>query len=454
MANLPIDPATIPAGPDPPLAPKAISSPVSKPADLPNSTRYEFYSDPTFPNLEYCGVPITVLTYPTKLAYLTPHEEAGHFHSREHEQLYNIIKHALNRHLDDLKKFHLTEVLQEPSTSSSLEKQHADEFHQELSRRVGWITTPDQTAIPSLDRPASIAGQKQNSPFPSINNFIKNFPNISVAATVADFYLRQDERMAEHRRIMELRHNWETWECYFRFHRCAVMLRRACPADSRKHDHVGRRIGLFRLMFSRTENLLHYFIPDIDSYYEDNRSRHLGTAPSDMALREAQFAVLKKVRMALYEKSMSFPLRMCPGKRTIVEFFHPLQLPMTVPRTAEKAYDEWFKRPGWFPERESQKQQDDVLRVVSLMWKSPTLKEHYEKMDRGLYHVNDNAVAVMRPVSPSLMAEGKEEKEEPKPKKPEPKPEPKPKPVSDEPTVEPKSSQQLQSASSVNLVSF
>lgn len=436
-----LDPGTNPAASDPSLAPKAISSPVSKPITNPATTRYEFYSDPQFPNLEYSKIPIGVLTYPTNLAYLTPHEEAGHFHSREHEQLYAIIKNALDRHLIFLKKTHLLEERQEPHTSGALEKQHADSFHRELSRRVGWLTTPGQENLPSLDRPASIAGQKQNSAFASINNFIKHFPNISVAATVADFYMRQDDRMAEYRRIMELRHKWEVWECYFRFHRAAVMLRRACPAESKAGGDTDSTPRLWRLIFSPTETLLHYFIPDIDSYYEDDGSRHLGTPASDLALREAQFQVCKKIRKSLYEKSLSFPLRMCPGKRTIVEFFHPKQLPMKVPKTAHQAYTMWFQRPEWYPERENKQQQAEVMRVISLLWKSPTLKEHYEKMDNGGYYLQENPVAVIKPISPGLVEEVKREREAEKSV------------LMEEEGVEPKSSQQLQTASSVNLVS-
>lgn len=321
-------------GPFPaPVCAPEFPPPLFRQPPTPNAIRTAFSSPP----FNWNGIPLRIFRSPTSLSEFTKFEEQGEFLGREHKYWYKILKSALERDLQDLKRRHDIETELQPSLRAMYEQEETARFHAEFMEKLQW----GQESSPLLLRPAEFVDneygqQRENevaegpqalqneefhtiimdfkkqgldTEFPSIRTFFGGYPGPSVAWAVQDFYRRQESARVSAKIGLEFQQMWEWSERHWNFFEASSKLRqwvqKLIDKQNRRPTRLVQEYSMKTLNWS----------PAIESH----KRRH-------------QWAVLKRI-MNVYEcRDEIFPEVSAPAGQTFDRYF-----------------GKYGKKEGWYP---------------------------------------------------------------------------------------------------------
>lgn len=302
------------------------------------------------PPFVWNGVSLRVFREPTSLSEFAKLEERGQFLSQEHKHWYKILKSALAKDLEDLKKRHEIENGMEPSLRAAIEEREKEEFHKEFMRKLQW----GEDSSPLLLRPANYSDNGLGQPgesnanvntlpheefheamvkfvsrgletkIPSIKMYFENYPGPTVAWAVQDFYKRQELAREAAKLGLEFQQMWEWGERHWNFFEGAARLR------------AWVRKGIAKAQWCSAD-ILHEYDTTVKNWTPIMESRK----------RRHQWAVLKRIMRAYELRNEKFPEIWAPAGRSFEQYF-----------------GKYGKKEGWYPvdiELESSNSTDNVI---------------------------------------------------------------------------------------------
>lgn len=287
------------------------------------------------PPFSWNGISLRVFRCPSSLADFAELEERGDFLNPEHKHWYKLLKAALEKDLEDLKRHHKVETEMEPSLRAYIEKQETIEFHDEFMAKLQWgeessplLLRPanylddegDQTedgvggrnVLPDKEFHKAIMKFKKRglkTDFPSIRTFFENYPGPSVAWAVQDFYKRQESTREAAKVGLEFQQSWEWSERHWNFFEAASKLREWVRKETRRAQKCSS--ALVREYDAKALN----WNPAIESH----KRRH-------------QWAVLKRIMRAYESRDEKFPEINAPAGRSFDRYF-----------------GKYGRKEGWYP---------------------------------------------------------------------------------------------------------
>jgi hypothetical protein len=159
---------------------------------------------------------------------MAPEEHNGIFKSKKHARQYGKLVRALMKETERLKLQQKDDLKAERARCQTERDAESNEFHAEFLARLswgqpgewGWRLGEDMLIVVgcvlSLD-PESLkeymdrlGKEKLDSKFPTINQYFRKFPTLSIAWAVDDFYKWQNARYLENENLLRIRHLCES----------------------------------------------------------------------------------------------------------------------------------------------------------------------------------------------------------------------------------------------------
>ncbi|KAG0125500.1 hypothetical protein HOY82DRAFT_139794 [Tuber indicum] len=277
------------------------------------------------------------------LSSLAPPEEKGHFLSVSHEKRYKSLKKHLYQDLEDLARRHRVENKLESAIRVAVEEREIADFHQDFTRRLEWGEESSSLLVghdvfsdalreggvlengaaglvqnsekcPREDPCVLVARFSENgqgSQFPSVRNYFRHYPRISISSAVTDFYRRLEKKREEFGNALEFQQMWEWSERHWNFFEAVSHLRdwarsekvseggRSEASEVAGNPTLGLRGGAGGLRVIR-------WTPELEA----GKRRH-------------QWAILRRIMAAFEISKEDFPEICAPSGRTLDSYFSP-----------------------------------------------------------------------------------------------------------------------------------
>ncbi|KAG0635490.1 hypothetical protein HOY80DRAFT_1057137 [Tuber brumale] len=295
------------------------------------------------PPFVWKGIPLRSFrcTSDGDLSSLAPPEEKGHFLSVSHEKRYKSLKKHLYQDLEDLARRHRVENKLESAIRVAVEERERTDFHQDFTRRLEWGEDSSSLLLAhdvfsdamreggvlengaagllqnseecTREDPcvlvARFSENGQGSQFPSVRNYFRHYPGISISLTVTDFYRRLEKKREEFGNALEFQQMWEWSERHWNFFEAVSHLR-----DWACLEKVNKGGGPETLEMTRN------LTPGSPGGAED-----LGvirwTPGLEAGKRRHQWAILRRIMAAFEISEEDFPEICAPGGRTLYSYF-------------------------------------------------------------------------------------------------------------------------------------
>ncbi|RPB05179.1 hypothetical protein L873DRAFT_1840136 [Choiromyces venosus 120613-1] len=295
------------------------------------------------PPFVWKGVPLRSFrcTSDGDLSILAGPEEKGQFLGPSHEKRYKSLKKHLYQDLEDLARRHKVENKLESAIRVAAEEREVTDFHEDFTQRLEWgeessslilghnlfsdsmreegilengatVLIQNSEARPREDpyvRVARFSENGQGSPFPSVRNYFRHYPAISISLTVTDFYRRLEQKREEFGNALEFQQMWEWSERHWNFFEAVSHLRDW--ARSEKGNEEGKSETLevaTNLTLNSPDGAEDLTVIEWSPELEARKRRH-------------QWAILRRIIAAFEINEEDFPEICAPGGRTLDSYF-------------------------------------------------------------------------------------------------------------------------------------
>lgn len=290
------------------------------------------------PPFVWKGVPLRSFrcTSDGDLSKLAPLEEKGHFLSVPHEKRYKSLKRNLYQDLEDLARRHKVENKLESAIRVAVEEREITDFHEDFTRRLEW---GDESSSLLLGRDvfsdamredgilengaagliqnsreraredpyvavARFSENGQGSPFPSVRNYFRHYPGISISLTVTDFYRRLEQKREEFGNALEFQQMWEWSERHWNFFEAVSRLREWARSKKASEDGIFEVSEVATNLDDAEDLEVIWWSPELEA----EKRRH-------------QWAILRRIIAAFKINEEDFPEICAPGGRTLDCYF-------------------------------------------------------------------------------------------------------------------------------------
>jgi len=295
------------------------------------------------PPFVWKGVPLRSFrcTSDGDLSKLAPLEERGHFFSLPHEKRYKSLKRHLYQDLEDLARRHKVENRLESAIRVAAEEREITDFHEDFTRRLEWGEDSSSLLLGHyvfsdamreegmlengaaglmqssggrvrVDPYAAVARFSENgqgSPFPSVRNYFRHYPGISISLAVTDFYRRLEQKREEFGNALEFQQMWEWSERHWNFFEAVSRLRdwarsKKASEDGKSEASDGATNPTSGLPGGVHDLEVICWSPELEA----RKRRH-------------QWAILRRIMTAFETNEEDFPEICAPGGRTLDSYF-------------------------------------------------------------------------------------------------------------------------------------
>ncbi|PWW79055.1 hypothetical protein C7212DRAFT_361871 [Tuber magnatum] len=149
----------------------------------------------------------------------------------------------------------------------------------------------------------------QGSPFPSVRNYFRHYPRISISLTVTDFYRRLERKREEFGNALEFQQMWEWSERHWNFFEAVSHLRDRAHSEKANEDGKLETPGVANNPTSGSPDDAED--PGVVRWTPEMEARK----------RRHQWAILRRIMAAFEINEEDFPEVCAPGGRSLDSYF-------------------------------------------------------------------------------------------------------------------------------------